>query len=471
MASELFAKHRSALTAVIAVVGQLMVILDIAAVNIASPAIRTDIGFSSADVQWVASVYTVTFAGLLIAGGRAADIYGNWRMLVLGLTGFCVASAVGGLAPSPAVLIIARAAQGSCAAVFSPATLTIIMTDLRGRAQSRAVGAWASMSGVGGGLGVFLGGLLTQIGSWRWIFFVNIPVGAVILAVALAIPRPAKKMPSKRNLDIWGAVTLTVAMMFLVFGFVLGGTEGWLSYGTLAAFAGAAIAAAGCWWIESRVARRPIIPQWVLRSRILIGTNTVILMLYMVIIAPWFLLSFYMQAVLGMRPLQAGIGLLPQAAIIALTAQVGSWIAPRRGILALSVGGPLLAAAGMLVMWWQAAHVGRAGYLAAVLVPLILLGLAVGLTLPAATLAATRSRDEDAGLVSGLLNTSRQFGGALGLSVIYTIGTAGASTHATVVPPDYANAALIGASVAIVASLVAFALIRRIPASENASQL
>jgi Na+/melibiose symporter-like transporter len=186
----------------------------------------------------------------------------------------------------------------------------------------------------------------------------------------------------------------------------------------------------------------------------------------MVIIARWFLLSFYMQTVLGLRPLEAGAGLLPQAVIIAVTAQAGSWMAQHRGIRALNVGGPLLATAGMLAMWWEATHAARAGYVAAVLIPLILLGLAVGLALPAATIAATQSSDvEDAGLVSGLLNTSRQFGAALGLSIIYTAGTAHANGLArSHVPQGYAAAALVGAFIALAAAVVAFVLIKE-PAS------
>ena len=450
-----------------------MVVLDIAAVNIASPTIRASLGFSASGVQWVATIYTVTFAGLLIVGGRLADVYGSRRVFVLGLAAFCATSAVGGVATSPAVLIAARGAQGCCAAVLSPATLTVIVTHLTGPDRRRATATWASMSGVGGGLGVFLGGLLTQTASWRWILFINVPIGILTLAVAAAVLNPNSQETTRRQLDLWGGVTLTLAMLSLVFGIVEAGTDGWLSPQALAGFAAAAVVGAICWRIESHHAQRPVIPSWALRSRILVGTNAVLLMLYTVIIAPWFLLSFYMQTVLGFHPLLAGAGLLPQAVIIAATAQAGSWLAQRNGILALSVTGALLASAGMLVMWWEAAHAGRAGYIAAVLVPLVLLGLAVGLALPAATVAATRSSSaEDAGLVSGLLNTSRQFGAALGLSVIYTTGTAHASQAAGQhVPAGYASAALTGTFMALAAALVAFVFIRgtQSPASEPGS--
>lgn len=457
--------------ATVAIVGQLIVIIDIAVTNVASPTISADLGFSAAAVQWVAGIYTVTFAGLLIVGGRLADVYGSRRVFLLSLLAFCVTSAVSGLAPTATVLIVARGIQGCSAAVLSPATLTIIMRQLAGQQQSRAVGTWASMSGVGGGLGVFLGGLLTQTLSWRWIFFINVPVGAVILVMGwVAVNRDVPRAAA-RPLDIWGAVSLTLAMLSLVFGIVEAGTEGWLSGRAIASFGAAAVLAGACWWIESRVAQ-PVIPSWVTGNRIITGTNVVLLLLYMVIIAPWFLLSFYMQTVLGLDPLRAGVGLLPQAVIIAATAQAGSWAARHhhRGIRVLSVGGPLLGAAGMLVMWWEAAHAGRAGYVPAVLVPLVLLGLAVGLTLPAATIAATRdSGTADSGLVSGLLNTSRQFGAALGLSIIYTAGTAHANLraapHVPHVPPGYADAALLGTFIATAAAVAALALIRGNPSS------
>jgi hypothetical protein len=276
------------------------------------------------------------------------------------------------------------------------------------------------------------------------------------------VPRAAA-----RQLDISGAVTLTLAMLALVFGIVEAGTDGWLSGRAIASFGVAAAAAGACWWTESRVSQWPVIPSWVVGSRIVAGTNIVLLLLYMVIIAPWFLLSFYMQTVLGLDPLQAGLGLLPQAIVIALTAQAGSWAARRYngGIRVLSVGGPLFGAAGMLVMWREAAHAGQAGYVPAVLIPLVLLGVAVGLALPAATIAATRnSVTADSGVVSGLLNTSRQFGAALGLSIVYTAGTAHADPRTgSRLPAGYADAALLGTFIALAAAGAAFVLIREAP--------
>jgi EmrB/QacA subfamily drug resistance transporter len=457
----------------VAIIGQLMVVLDIAVVNVATPTIRLSLGFSQADVQWVASVYILTFAGLLMIGGRAADLYGRRRVFIAGLAVFTVASAIGGLASSPAALIAARALQGCGAALLSPATLTIVTTDLHGDTRRRAIGSWASMSGVGGGLGVFLGGLLTQTLSWRWILFINVPIGVVTLVAAWIVLRPDDPPHTGRRIDVAGALTVTSAMALLVFAIVRADVEGWRSPTALLAFVGAAVALAVFWQIESRWTLQPMIPLSALRERALIGANIVILLLYAVVIAPWFLLSFYMQDVLGLQPLQAGAGFLPQAAVIVLSAQIGTRLAPDRTIPVLMVTGPLLAAAGLLVMWWEAAHVGHAGYVTAVLIPLILLGLAIGLTLPVATLVGTASaRRADAGLVSGLLNLSRQFGGALGLALLYTVGTGGAGNtppasgtgHQVVsVPPSYASAALTGAIIAVAAAAIALVTVYHQP--------
>ena len=442
-----------------AIVGQLMVILDIAVVNVAIPSIRAGLGFSAPATQWVASGYLLTFAGFLLVGGRAADLYGRRRMFALGLSLFTVASLGAGLATTPALLVGWRVLQGLGAAVLSPATLTVLIAELRGDRQTRAVGAWAAMSGVGGGLGVLLGGLLTQELSWRWIFFINVPIGSLTLAVAWISMGADRANTGKGDLDLPGAVTLTAGMVALVLALIEAGTSSWAAPVTIGSATAGAVLLTAFWQIESRYARHPLIPLRRLRSRALLGANATVLLLYCVIIAPWFLFSYYMQTVLGFSPLLAGLGFLPQAAVIVGTSAVSSWIVSRHGPRLLVMAGPLLAAGGMLDMWWQVAGDRHAGYLAAVLGPLILLGLAVGCTLPAATLAATADVPAaDAGLASGLLNSSRQFGGALGLAILFTTGTARSARSLAVhsVPPGYATAALIGLGIAMAAFAVAF---------------
>jgi len=445
--------------AVAAIVGQLMVILDIAVVNVATPSIRVGLGFSAPATQWLASGYLLTFAGFLLAGGRAADLYGRRRMFSLGLVLFTVASLGAGLATTPALLIGWRVLQGLGAALLSPATLTVLIAELHGARQTRAVGAWAAMSGLGGGLGVLLGGLLTQELSWRWIFFINVPLGAITLAVAWTSMAADRTNPTKGDLDLPGAVTMTAGMVALVFALLEVGASSWTAPAAIGSAIAGMLLLAAFWQIESRHARHPLIPMPRLRNRALLGANVTILLLYGVIIAPWFLFSYYMQTVLGFSPLLAGLGLLPQAAIIVATSAVSSWIASRCGPRPLILAGPLLAAGGMLDLWYQVAGSHPADYLTGVLGPLIFLGLAVGCTLPAATLAATANVPvADAGLASGLLNSSRQFGGALGLAILFTTGTARSARSLGIhsVPPGFDAAAQIGLAIALVAFASAF---------------
>lgn len=297
--------------ALVAVVGQLMVVIDIAVVNVATPTIRSALGFSGPGVQWVASVYTLSFAGFLLVGGRAADIVGRRRIFGLGLGLFTVSSLVAGLAPVPGALIAARAVQGLGAALLSPATLTILLTDLSGRQQRRAVGAWAAMSGVGGGLGVFLGGLMTQQLSWRWIFLINLPVGLAVLIAGWAVMRRDMVRSRVRDLDLPGALTLTAGMLALTYALVHAGTSAWTSTLTLIPVAAAVAMFAVFVMVESN-STRPLLPASRLRGPVTLPVNLTVLLLFCVVNAPWFLLSYYMQTVLGFTPLRAGIAFLPR---------------------------------------------------------------------------------------------------------------------------------------------------------------
>jgi EmrB/QacA subfamily drug resistance transporter len=435
---------------IVAITGQLMVMLDIAVVNVATPVIRSDLGFSAPGVQWVASAYTLTFAGFLLVGGRAADLLGRKRVYTVGLAVFTLSSFAAGLAYFPAMLITARACQGFGAALLSPATLAILVTDLKGKRQNKAIGAWASMSGVGGGLGVFLSGLMTQEVSWRWVFIINVPVGVITFVIAWAVLGRDPDVKSSRDLDLLGAVVITAAMVTLIFTFIHAGTSTWASTLTIAAALGAVLLFTVFWQIESRLVRFPLIPADSLRGPVSVAANMTVLLLYCVVISPWFLLSYYMQTVLGYGPLRTGLAFLPQAVVIALTSNVTSRVAARHDSRPFLMAGPLLAVVGLLVMWGATVH-GSGGYLVAVLGPLILLGLAIGCTLPSATTLATASADpRAAGFASGVLNSSRQFGGALGLAILFTIGTQrGGGFHSP--PTGYPKAALVGVGIAVLA--------------------
>jgi EmrB/QacA subfamily drug resistance transporter len=450
----------------VAVTGQLMVVIDIAVVNVATPTIRSALGFSAPGVQWVASAYTLAFAGFLLVGGRAADMIGRRRIFILGLALFTTSSLAAGLAPVAGMLIAARGMQGLGAALLSPATLTILVTDLSGRRRRRAIGAWASMSGVGGGLGVFLGGLMTQELSWRWIFIINVPVGVVVLAAGWAALGKDTATSRIRDLDIPGALTLTAGMLALTYALTRAGISTWTSALTIGSIAGARVMFAVFWRIESRSARLPLVPPGKLRGPVTVPVNLTVLLLFCVVNAPWFLLSYYMQTVLGFGPLRAGFAFLPQAAVIALTSNIGSRIAARRDARVLLTVGPSLAVAGLLLMWWTARGADES-YPAAVLGPLILLGLAIGCTLPAATfVAAAAAEPGAAGLASALLNSSRQFGGALGLAILFTTGTQhDGGLHA--IPTGYPTAALVGAGIGFLALLSALSMapIRVAPAA------
>jgi EmrB/QacA subfamily drug resistance transporter len=438
----------------VAITGQLMVVIDIAVVNVATPTIRSALGFSAPGVQWVASAYTLAFAGFLLAGGRAADLIGQRRVFTLGLAIFTTASLAAGLAPVAGILIAARVLQGLGAALLSPATLTILVTELSGKRQRIAIGAWASMSGVGGGLGVFLGGLLTQELSWRWIFFINVPVGVLVLVAGWAALGKDTTKPRVRDLDIPGALTLTAGMLALTYAIMHAGISTWTSTLTVGPVVVTLALFVIFRRIESRSARLPLIPPGKLRGPVTVPVNLTVLLLFCVVNAPWFLLSYYMQTVLGFGPLRAGLAFLPQAAVIALTSNITSRVTARHGARVLLTIGPVLAMAGLLLMWWTARRADES-YPTAVLGPLILLGLAIGCSLPSATvIAAADAKPGDGGLASALLNSSRQFGGALGLAILYTTGTQhDGGLHA--IPTGYPTAALIGAGIPCLALVAA----------------
>ncbi|WP_040810727.1 MFS transporter, partial [Nocardia concava] len=400
--------------------GQLIVVLDLSIVNVALPAIKGSLDFSDAGLQWVVNGYAITFAGFLLLGGRIADLVGRRRIFVLGLAIFTLASLAGGLAQSSQWLVIARVAQGFGGALLSPATLAILSTTFtEGKARARATAAWGAISGAGAALGSVLGGVLTDIASWPWIFYVNIPLGAVALALTYPLLQESKGAEGKR-LDGVGAVLVTTALVALVFGAVDSQNHGWSAPSTWGPILGAAVLLAWFTFHESRVASAPLIPLYVLKIRSIAFSNTVMFWIGAAVIAHFYFLSLYMQNILGYNAFQTGIAFLPGA--VAMT--VGAYGGPPlvkvfKGVRPLLTGAPALSAIGLV---WLAFVPDNGSYVVHLLIPQVLITLGAGLLMVPLVIAATSGvAPAEAGLASGIINTTRQFGGALGLAVLATI--------------------------------------------------
>jgi EmrB/QacA subfamily drug resistance transporter len=409
-------------TLVLACLAQFMVILDVSVVNVALPAIRVHLGFSEQDLQWVVNAYTVTFAGFLLLGGRAADLLGRRRVFVSGLLLFAVASLAGGLANSQGLLIAARAVQGLGGAVIAPASLSILTTTFpEGAARNRAVGIWGAMGGAGGAAGVLLGGILTDLLGWRWILFINVPIGLIAALCAERVIAEGRNLERSRGFDLGGALSATLGLSVLVLGIVRTDVTGWGSAPTLALMAAGLVLLAVFVAIEGMVATQPLMPLRIYSSRTLSAANVVVLLLGAAVFAMWFFLSLYLQQVRGYSPIRAGLAFLPMTLCIVACSTVASRIVTRVGPKPLLVVGMTIEAIGLL-LFTRLSPTGT--YLGDVLVPSLLAAIGLGLAFVPVTLAAVAGVDHhEAGLASGLVNTSRLFGGALGLAILAALAT------------------------------------------------
>ena len=426
--------HRTTIL-VLACLAQFMVVLDVSVVNVALPAIGSNLHFSEADLQWVVNAYTVTFAGFMLLGGRAADLLGRRRVFVAGLVLFALASLLGGLASGQAELIAARALQGLGAAVIAPASLSILTTTFtEGPQRNRAVGIWGAMGGAGGAAGVLLGGALTEL-SWRWILFINVPIGIVAAAVALARISESRRAEATRGFDLAGALSATIGLSLLVLGIVRTDQTGWGSAPTLAIiFAGAALLVAFV-AIEGRFAASPLMPLRIWASATLRLANGIVLMLGAASFSMWFFLSLYLQQVRGDSPITTGLAFLPMTITIVVSSTIASRLVQRLGARPLLVVGMLSLAAG-LALFTQLPTTGS--FWTTMFGPSLLAAAGIGLSFtPAAISGVAGVARHEAGLASGLVNTSRMFGGALGLAVLATLAAsrttvarhAGSSAH------------------------------------------
>ena len=433
-----------------------MVILDVSVVNVALPSIRRDLGFSAVDLQWIVNAYTLTFAGFLLLGGRAADLLGHRPVFIFGLLLFAAASLAGALSTSQLGLELARGAQGLGGAVVAPVTLSILTTSFTDPVERRrAMGMWGAMGGAGGAAGVLLGGLLTEAFGWQSILIINVPIGlGIALAARRFVPAPEATQRADRHYDVLGAVTVTTALIVLTWAIVRTDVNGWGSATTLVT-GGIGLALLALFLgIEGRFASRPLVPLQIFSSRVLTTANIVVFFLGSSAFAMWYFVSLYLQQVLGFSAISAGLAFLPMTAAIILASTQAGRLAQRFGARTALTLGMALIAAGMALF-------GRVqsdgSYLADVLAPGVLTALGIGLCFVSVTVVAMSGvANPQAGLASGLINTSRQFGGSLGLAVLATIATQTEHGHgASAVTSGFDHAFLVGAGFAVVGALVA----------------
>jgi EmrB/QacA subfamily drug resistance transporter len=441
-------------------IGQFMVVLDASIVNVALPSIQHDLHFSTSGLQWIINAYTLTFAGFLLLGGRAADLFGRQRVFLVGLAVFTLSSLLGGLAQSETLLIAARALQGLGAAILAPATLTILTaTFTEGPARAKALGVWSAVSSAGASAGALFGGILTEFLSWRWILFVNVPIGVVAFIAARRYLPESKAELAHRHLDLAGAVTVTGGLVALVYAIVSTETNPWGSAHVLVPLAVGVVLIAVFLFLQARVSKAPLVPLRIFRSRSVAGGNTVMFLMFGALFGSWYFETLYMQRVLGFSPLQAGLAFLPQTVLIAVGAQVVSRLVSKFGPRVLVVFGSLVAAAGLA---WLSRITPTSTFVADLLGPFVLIGLGMGLTVTPVAVAGTAGVPrEDAGLASGLLNTSRTVGASIGLAALATLAathTAGVLSGVASTPARTAAALTDGYSLAFTVATVVLLL-------------
>jgi EmrB/QacA subfamily drug resistance transporter len=461
-------RPRHALLLTACCLAQFMVILDVSIVNVALPSIHRSLGFSAPELQWVVNAYTITFAGFLMLSGRAADLLGHRRTFVTGLLVFSLASLAGGTAIDRQVLVGARALQGLGGAIMAAASLAIITSSFAaGAERNRAIGLWGAMNGAGGATGTLLGGIITQELSWRWILLINLPIGVAVALIARVVVEDRRGERTSGGFDLAGALSVTGGLLALVYGIVSAGTQGWGSLEALGPI-GLGLALLVLFVIvEGRFATAPLVPLRVFANRLQRISNIVVLLLSAALFPMWYFASLYLQEVLQMRPLDAGLAFLPMSLTIFACAMHAGRLVGRFG------AGPVLGF-GLSVMACGLALFGlvavNGDYVSDFMLPGFLVSAGIGLSIVPSTIAATATAaPSEAGLASGLVNTSRQMGGALGLAilaslaVLYTNHLTSVDYRAPILALDdgFRLAFLLGAGLAASGALVAFRFIPR----------
>ncbi len=400
-------------------VAYLMVVLDVSIVNVALPSIQKSLDFSTSGLEWVVSGYALTFGGFLLLGGRSGDLLGRRRVFMAGLVLFAFFSLLCGLAVSPAMLIATRALQGAAAALLSPSVFSIVsVTFKEGSERNQALGILGAIAGGGAAIGLLLGGVLTEFVGWEWIFFVNVPIGLGVLLVVPRVVRESRAPDLARHFDVAGAVTVTGGLMLLVYGLTRAPTVGWGSAETIGAFVGFAVLIAAAVFIEQRSAS-PLVDLRIFRRRTLTGANVIGLMLGMMLFGSFFLLSLYQQDVLGFSPLRTGVNNLAIALTVIAASAVSQALVTRIGVRPVLMVG--LAFLGGGLAYYTQISVGGA-YLTNLLPGFLLTGIGLGFSfVPVSILALSGVTSREAGLASGLITTSQQIGGGIGLAILTTV--------------------------------------------------
>jgi len=453
---------------------QFVIVLDASIVNVALPSIGKNLQVSQDNLSWVVNAYTLTFGGFLLLGGRLADLLGRRRMFISGLILFGLASLAGGLSGSEAQLIAARAVQGLGAAIISPAALSIITTTFtEGSDRNTALGVWGAVAGAGGAAGVLLGGVLTEYLGWEWVLLVNVPIA---LVAAFLSPRLLKESRDERasTFDIPGAVSVTAGLAILVYALVDADSAGWGSTQTLGLLGLSLVLLATFVGIELRT-RHPLMPFSIFRLRTLRGANLVGLTIGMSLFSMFFFISLYLQQVLGYGPLKAGLAYVPLSLLIITSAGVASQLVTRIGFKPTLITGMLFVTAGLL--WFSQVSAPGGSYVGDVLFPSMLAAVGLGFAFVTSTIAAvTGTEPSEAGLASGLINTSQQVGGALGLAITATVASSATSSafedgervRTVALTEGFQNAFLTCAGLALLGAILAAVLISSRDSREQA---
>ncbi|MDH2415481.1 MFS transporter [Nocardioides sp. CER19] len=444
---------------------QFMVVLDIAIVNVALPSIQVDLGFAQADLQWVISAYALVFGGFLLLGGRTADMVGRRRVFLIGVVVFTVASLMSGLAWSEPSLIGARAFQGLGAAIITPAALSILSTTFaEGKERNIALGAWGAVGGFGAVAGVLLGGVLTDALSWEWIFFVNVPVGIIGLVLAPFLLNESRDAQVS-SFDVPGAVLVTGGLSSAVYAITQAGEKGWLSAQTLGVLGGALVLLAAFVVWELRHPE-PLMRFGILQTRTVSGANVAGFIMGTALFSMFLMLTLYMQQVLGYSPMKTGVAYLAVAGTAIVWSAVAGQLVTRIGVKPVLVVGMAMLTAGLV--YFTQVSVGGS-YVSDLLPGFLIIGVGIGFSFVPISIAALAGvRPAEAGLASGLINTSQQIGGALGIAALSSIATSrtqdavtGGSALPVALVDGFQSAFIAGAIIAALGVVAALTLIRR----------